>query len=170
MDPLFDAQLIPRSVTSQLPSGYRMRPLVSSDYDRGVLDVLKVLTVVGNISRSQFVDQFNYWKSKKDMYHTLVVLNEQDRVVGCGTVLVESKLIHECGKVGHIEDIAVAKDQQGKKLGLRIINALTEIGRAQGCYKIILDCSEHNVKFYEKCGFTRGGAEMVLKFQTPSKL
>lgn len=165
MDPLFNPQLIPSSVTNLLPQGYKMRPLVASDYDRGILDVLKVLTTVGDISKSQFTEQFNYWKTKQDIFHTLVILNERDRVVGCGTVLIERKLIHECGRVGHIEDIAVAKDQQGKKLGLRIINALTEIGRAQGCYKIILDCSEHNVKFYEKCGFKRGGAEMVLKFQ-----
>jgi len=38
--------------------------------------------------------------------------------------------------VGHIEDIAVAKDQQGKKLGLRIIQALDGIAEAVGCYKV----------------------------------
>jgi hypothetical protein len=38
--------------------------------------------------------------------------------------------------VGHIEDIAVAKDQQGKKLGLRIIQALDAVAEAVGCYKV----------------------------------
>jgi hypothetical protein len=38
--------------------------------------------------------------------------------------------------VGHIEDIAVAKDQQGKKLGLRIIEALDAVASAVGCYKV----------------------------------
>ncbi len=45
--------------------------------------------------------------------------------------------IHNLGLVGHIEDIAVAKDQQGKKLGLRLIQALDFIAEKIGCYKTI---------------------------------
>lgn len=63
--------------------------------------------------------------------------------------------------MGHIEDISVAKDQQGKKLGLRIIQALDAIGVAAGCYKSILDCSEKNRVFYEKCGYKLAGIQMV---------
>ena len=44
--------------------------------------------------------------------------------------------IHNLGLVGHIEDIAVAKDQQGKKLGLRIIQALDYVAEKVGCYKV----------------------------------
>jgi GNAT superfamily N-acetyltransferase len=44
--------------------------------------------------------------------------------------------IHNLGLVGHIEDIAVAKDQQGKKLGLRIIEALDHVAERVGCYKV----------------------------------
>lgn len=44
--------------------------------------------------------------------------------------------IHNLGLVGHIEDIAVTKDQQGKRLGLRIIQALDYIGEKIGCYKV----------------------------------
>jgi glucosamine-phosphate N-acetyltransferase len=41
--------------------------------------------------------------------HTLVILNERDMVVAVDSVVVEQKLIHECGLVGHIEDIAVGR-------------------------------------------------------------
>ncbi|CAB4434582.1 unnamed protein product [Rhizophagus irregularis] len=44
---------------------------------------------------------------------------------------------------------------KGKKLGLRVIQALKYIGAKTGCYKVILDCSEKNVPFYEKCGFQK---------------
>ena len=47
--------------------------------------------------------------------------------------------IHELGLVGHIEDIVVNKDQQGKKLGLRIIEALDFIAEKIGCYKVRLN-------------------------------
>ena len=51
--------------------------------------------------------------------------------------------IHDLGMVGHIEDIAVAKDQQGKKLGLKIIQALDYVAEHVGCYKVrrLLSCS-----------------------------
>ena len=64
--------------------------------------------------------------------------------------------------VGHIEDIVSHKDYRGQNLGLIIIDTLKHIGKGQGCYKIILDCSEKNVGFYEKCGFTKKEVEMVL--------
>lgn len=47
-----------------------------------------------------------------------------------------SDSIHNLGMVGHIEDIVVNKDQQGKKLGLRIIEALDYIAEKVGCYKV----------------------------------
>ena len=67
---------------------------------------------------------------------------------------------------------------QGRKLGLRIINALEAVGATQGCYKIILDCSKDNIRelaphmrpvfgdltsaaFYEKCGFKHKEFQMV---------
>jgi glucosamine-phosphate N-acetyltransferase len=75
----------------------------------------------------------------------------------------------------------VAKDQQGKKLGLRMIQALDFVAEKVGCYKVratdmstggdygagltyrqtILDCSEANEGFYVKCGFKRAGLEMA---------
>lgn len=76
-------------------------------------------------------------------------------------VLIMAGSIHHLGLVGHIEDIAVAKDQQGKKLGLRIIQALDYVAENVGCYKTILDCSEANEGFYVKCGFKRAGLEMA---------
>lgn len=59
--------------------------------------------------------------------------------------MLEHKFIRNAGIVGHIEDIVVSRELQGRKLGLRIIDALGEIGAATGCYKIILDCDQKNV-------------------------
>lgn len=77
--------------------------------------------------------------------------------------------IHNLGLVGHIEDIAVLSSQQGKKLGLKIIQALDHIAASVGCYKSILDCSEANEGFYVKCGFKRAGLEMAHYYEEKSK-
>jgi len=51
---LFSTDLIPENIASALPAGYSLRPLKSGDYERGVLDVLAVLTTVGDISKQAF--------------------------------------------------------------------------------------------------------------------
>jgi citrate lyase synthetase len=99
--------------------------------------------------------------------------------VGVGSLLIEAKLysplplpssktegnidcsIHSCALAGHIEDIAVSKSEQGKKLGIKIIHTLMDISEKVGCYKTTLVCADHNVKFYERCGFVKGQNEMV---------
>ncbi|KAL9008402.1 MAG: hypothetical protein Q9173_006473, partial [Seirophora scorigena] len=142
----------------------------------GMLDVLRVLTTVGDISEKAWNERYDWLARRGDEYYILVVCNTEKKVVGTGAVVVERKLsgktvanglclnnsIHNLGLVGHIEDIAVAKDQQGKKLGLRIIQALGFIADKVGCYKTILDCSETNEGFYVKCGYKRTGLEMAL--------
>lgn len=77
------------------------------------------------------------------------------------TLIQGSDSLRNLGSCGHIEDIAIASEQQGKKLGLRIIQTLDAIAQAAGCYKAILDCSEKNRPFYEKCGYKLAGIQMV---------
>ncbi|KAK7744022.1 Glucosamine-phosphate N-acetyltransferase-like protein [Diatrype stigma] len=160
---LFSSELVSPTVAAVLPEGYTARALRKSDYDAGFLDCLRVLTTVGEISKEAFDERYK-WMESQDTYYVLVIEDGSSGkpvIVGTGALLVERKFIHSLGLVGHIEDIAVAKDQQGKKLGLRLIQALDFIAEKVGCYKTILDCSETNEGFYIKCGFRRAGLEMA---------
>ncbi|EGS22673.1 glucosamine-6-phosphate acetyltransferase-like protein [Thermochaetoides thermophila DSM 1495] len=167
---LFPSEYLSPEVQAQLPEGYKLRALRKTDYDAGFLDVLRVLTTVGDIPKEKFEERFD-WISKQDSSYFIIVIEDTNssppRIVGTGALLVERKFIHQLGSVGHIEDIAVAKDQQGKKLGLRLIQALDYIAKQTGCYKTILDCSEHNEGFYVKCGFRRAGLEMAHYHEGP---
>jgi glucosamine-phosphate N-acetyltransferase len=51
-----------------------------------------------------------------------------------------------------------------------IIEQLKFVSARTNCYKTILDCAEHNVKFYEKCGFKLKEVQMVIYAETASKL
>ena len=112
-------------------------------------------------SQQAWNERYTWMSSRNDSYFLLAILDASQHIVGTGALIVERKFIHQLGLVGHIEDIAVAKDQQGKKLGLRIIQALDFVAEKVGCYKSILDCSEANEGFYVKCGFKRAGLEMA---------
>ncbi|CAD0109147.1 unnamed protein product [Aureobasidium uvarum] len=148
-DSLFSPDLISSEVAAALPEGYTIRPLRKGDYHAGFLDVLAVLTTVGDVSEQDFNQRFEEMQASGALgrgaggYHILVILNGDNKIVGTGALIV-----------GHIEDIAVAKDQQGKKLGLRIIQALDHVAEKVGCYKA-------NEGFYVKCGFKRAGLEMA---------
>ena len=48
----------------------------------------------------------------------------------------------------------VHEKARGKRLGKKIVTTLMALGKQLGCYKVVLDCSQDNVPFYEKCGFT----------------
>ena len=85
-------------------------------------------------------------------------------LLGCATLLVERKFLRGCGAAGHIEDVVVDERARGKKLGARLVAVACEAAREAGCYKVILDCSEANAPFYEKCGLTRKEVQMVRYF------
>jgi hypothetical protein len=48
--PLFSSDLISPEVLAQLPEGYSCRPIQQADYHKGFLDVLRVLTTVGDVT------------------------------------------------------------------------------------------------------------------------
>ena len=132
-----------------------LRELEAADYDKGFLDLLGQLTEVGSIPRDAFEARLREMKREPQGHVVLVAEDAQGRVVASGTVSVERKFIHGLGQVGHIEDVVVHKSTRGTGLGKKLVvelkrRALHELG----CYKVILDCDDKNVKFYQKCGFT----------------
>lgn len=68
---------------------------------------------------------------------------------------------------GVIEEVAVAKDEQGKKLGLNVLRALSSVAVNVGCYKSIHGSSEENAEFYIKCGFERRSVVMGQYYEVP---
>jgi len=85
--------------------------------------------------------------------HQIFVYEDEGEIVGTATLLVENKLLHYGSRVGHIEDVVVNKHKRLKGVGRELIEKCVEHAKYTQCYKIILDCSDDNVPFYESCGF-----------------
>lgn len=90
IEPLFSPALISPAVASALPEGYKIRPLEQSDFKAGFLDVLRVLTMVGDISEEAFSQRFQ--EMRTGGYHILVILDGTKKIVGTGALIVERKL------------------------------------------------------------------------------
>jgi glucosamine-phosphate N-acetyltransferase len=125
-----------------------IRDLQESDFDNGFLEALEALTDVG-LSAAQARDLYRGWPPDQHVYVAVC----QERVVGTASLLVERKFIHAGGRVGHLEDVAVGRAGQFHGVGTALVRHAVEQARRFGCYKVILDCADAVVGFYERLGF-----------------
>lgn len=135
--------------------------LNASHFDCGYLQLLENLTFVGTMSKETFLQQLNEINLHANIEIYVLFDSLENRVVANGTLLIEKKFIHQCGKVGHIEDIVVDPKCQGMGLGRKMVEHLSRRAKEIGCYKVILDCDEKNTQFYQKCGFCEKGTQMA---------
>ncbi|KAK5993085.1 Glucosamine 6-phosphate N-acetyltransferase [Cladobotryum mycophilum] len=159
--PMFPASLISSETAVSLPEGFKIRPLEKGDYAKGFLECLRDLTWMGNLTEAEFNERYDEMSSLGKGPYYYLVIEHQGRVVGTGAVIVEKKFIHNRALVGHVEEICIAKEHQGNGMGLIMVNALNSVAANAGCYKTILNCGPKNEPFYEKCGYTNSGMEMV---------
>lgn len=138
------------------------RNIEYNDYFKGYLELLELLSCVEKEKITY--DNFKQFIDNLHENHLIIVIENNNKIIGTGTLLIENKIIHNMGKVGHIEDIVVNKNFRGKGIGKIIINYLNNISFNNNCYKTILDCSENNIIFYEKCGFNKKEIQMAKYF------
>jgi glucosamine-phosphate N-acetyltransferase len=135
-----------------------IRKIQESDIDNGFLESLDSLRKTSDIDRKKAESILKKITANPD--NVILVAVQENRVVGAITLLIEQKFIHDGGKVGHIEDVAVAKKHQGKGIGEKIVTYALEYAKKQGCYKTILDCDDNVKPFYEKIGFKKSSNGM----------
>jgi len=100
-------------------------------------------------------------KYNANMNHHIFVCEElrdndflaHGEIIGTASVLIEHKMLHYGSKVGHIEDVVVSSKARKRGIGNILIQKCIDLCKTKRCYKIILDCSDKNISFYERCGF-----------------
>jgi len=133
-----------------------LRPLNTEDYDKGYLELLTQLTIVGDISREKYLERFADMKSCKGSYYIIVIEDvSTKKIVGSGTLAVELKYIHRAALRGRIEDIVVDQNYRKRHLGRLLVDTLTILSENIGCYKTSLDCREGLIPFYNQSGFAK---------------
>jgi len=111
------------------------------------------LRKASDLSEEKSKEIFN--KIKSNPNHVVFVAVLDSKVIGSTTLLIEPKFIHKGGKVGHIEDVVIAKEYQGTGIGEKLINFVLDHAKQNQCYKTILDCTDDVKQFYEKIGFKK---------------
>ncbi|MDE1831669.1 MAG: GNAT family N-acetyltransferase [Thaumarchaeota archaeon] len=139
-------------------SSIKIRKLQKKDIFNGFLLSLDSLRKSSQIKPNKANAIFD--KIAKNSHHVIYVAVDNSEIIGSASILIEQKFIHGGGKVGHIEDVTVRKEFQGKGVGNQIVVALLKYAQKQGCYKTILDCTDELIPFYKKMGFKRHSNSM----------
>jgi len=144
-----------------------------------ILDLLSQLTKVTNKNGVITDDLFNHFFYILPSNHLIYVLynenthnsstnpensnkNNDFELIGIATILIERKLTHGGESCAHIEDVVIDSKYRGLSYGKYMIDFLIQKAKEYNCYKIILNCDEQSVGFYEKFGFQQKNVEMSL--------
>jgi glucosamine-phosphate N-acetyltransferase len=136
-----------------------IRELMLDDLDNGFLETLdNLLPGTSRLERSNARTVLAEIKSNP-LHRVFVAVIPQRQgsrevVVGTTTLLVEPKFIFNGGRVGHIEDVSIRRGYEDMGLGRRLVSHATEVAKEMGCVKMVLDCSEGTMPFYEKLGYS----------------
>ena len=140
-----------------------IRELKEEDLSNGFIETLSNLSEVGKLANDTIRKSEILSEIKDKNYRIVIAEDKQNhQIIGSATLLIEQKFIHNGGKAGHIEDVVTRKGYEGKGIGMEILKELIKIAKDNECYKIILDCDEKLVKFYEKLGFNKHSIMMRL--------
>ena len=139
-----------------------IRTLEKKDFQQ-ITKLLKQLSTIDNLNENvfrEFLDKLN--KS-----HMVIVIENEEQLIACGTLLIESKLIHcskngSLGKVAHIEDIVIDKEYRGKGIGTMLMQHLITIAKNNDCYKVNLYCDDNVKHFYLKKGFIEKNSNLCM--------
>jgi len=135
-----------------------IREIEEDDLEKGFLETLDFLRNTGDLDKNKANEILK--KIKQNPNHIIHVAIDNKKIVGSTTLLIEQKFIHDGGLVGHIEDVVVRKDYEGKGIGIKLVTSLLERAKEKNCYKTILDCKDDVKQFYERIGFKRESNSM----------
>ena len=128
-----------------------IREIRENDLENGFLETLDFLRKVSDLDKNKAKEILE--KIKQNPNQIIQVAIDDKKIVGCITLLIEQKFIHDGGLVGHIEDVVVRKDYEGKGIGMKLVTSMLEYAKRKNCYKTILDCKDDVKQFYERIGF-----------------
>ena len=138
---------------NELPDNFVVRPLRSTDFDKGYCELLSQLTSIGDMTPKLFKQQFDFMKNCSDTYYVTVIEDtHMSKVIGTISIIKERKFIHCAGARCRIEDVVVDKCYRGKGLAKCLTKLAVCLAKSLHAYKLSLECTEDLIPFYSKYG------------------
>ena len=133
-----------------------IRPINNNDYDK----YIQLINIT--ITKEKFD---NFINNVLGDLHIIYVLENNNNIIGTGTLYIEKKLTYNISKMGHIENIFIDKNHRGNGYGEKIVKKLLEYAKNKKCYRVDLTCTEELIPFYIKNNFTAKNVSMNILFK-----
>lgn len=136
-----------------------VRPATEHDLPR-IVELLQQLSLddrredLGPPLPDVYVDVFR--RLEADPGQHLLVVEDDERIVGSVTVIVSPNLSHKGTPWAEVENMVVDDAARGRGHGEALIREAIEIARRSGCYKLTLTSNNQRTgahRFYERVGF-----------------
>jgi len=94
-----------------------LRDLCVEDYFKNYFDLLGQLSKIDKeqINLDDFSNLVNTLEERNKIF--IIENKNNQQIVACATVIIEHKIIHNMGKVCHVEDVVVDNSMRGLGIG-----------------------------------------------------
>ena len=125
-----------------------IRKFEEKDIENGFLEAQASLAETCDSKRAREI----WVKIQNNPNQTIFVAERNHSIIGCHTVILEQKMIHDGGIVAHLEDLAVIEKFRREGVGKMLFLNSLDFARKSGCYKALHDCKKELIPYYEKFG------------------
>jgi GNAT superfamily N-acetyltransferase len=136
--------------------------LKTYEIDRNFLKILNQLDSTNKTKDMSVIDAQRAYMTQVQYGRETYTLKKFGEIIGIASIIKDYRIPNWPNFSGHIEDVAIRKDLHGFGYGKILMTKLKEKLTEMGAYKAILSCSNYNIKFYKKCGFTHSCATMRI--------
>ena len=141
---------------------FNFRFLEETDYYKNYFDLLSQLTVTYKPDFQDWIKRFNEIKEANMTKIFVVECLQENKIAGTITCAIELKFIRNLGSICHIEDFVIDEQYRNKKIGSKLLSLANYYAKIIGCYKVLLDCKDELISFYQKSGFQRTSNGMSI--------
>ena len=128
--------------------------------------IIELLQVISKFYPEQNSEDI-IWESfinQKEVYGFIAIDSYAEsfdkKLVGFGSLHLSRKI--RGGLIGFIEDVVILENYRGKGIGKLILKNLIKKAKEKSCYKLVLECKEDKLEFYQRIGFQKSGCSMSL--------
>ena len=126
-----------------------VRKLEKTDFKEYISLINQFRPIGLDIDKDKFEKIYDYIFKNSIIF----VIEINNIIIACATLVIEQKFIHNLSKYGRIEDVIVNSKYRGNRYGTKIINELVNYCKKNNFYKITLTCKKDLIPFYKKNGF-----------------
>tara|TARA_Y100000591_G_scaffold332209_1_gene368689 strand:- start:2942 stop:3394 length:453 start_codon:yes stop_codon:yes gene_type:complete len=120
---------------------------------------INIFNLLNQLTDAQIISFIDFKNIIENLHkdHNIFLLKQDTNIIGSITLIIEQKLIHNGKCIAHIEDFVIDKNYRNQGLSSLLLNYVKKLSQERNCYKIILDCNELLINFYEKHEFKSNG-------------